>query len=398
MPNVCSLSSSSDSEDSGSDDSLGSSASSSSDQDSASSSSDQDSASSDSDQSSSSDDGKEEENRPSTFENVSEAHKGAEYVQFEVEDDSQKKWSLPFIYLQEILPFIPDKVLHEKILDKYPLPSSTSIKAPKLDDYVPEIFSATNASYGKSYDTNLHQIQGRIGAVMGPLCKIWLDLENIQSGRESADSLDPAKWLNVVETAITLLGQAFTSTTYHGRMNLLYNLTKDVKKAKKLLKSNSEDIATAEKLFGKKFYKAISKTSKIKKKSKEISKQLGSGFDKKKRRHDSSHSRDTHSSHPFRSEAPLRGSRGGGRISFRARRPTTKSPRGKSMSFTKQKSVATKHHVEPGQSIGNGKRGHTGSPRNGIKSRSYSRCSKKSAGHSIKNKLSRRTKTPIFSE
>ena len=68
------------------------------------------------------------------------------------------------------------------------------------------------------------------------------------------------------------------------------------------------------------------------------------------------------------------------------------------MSFTKQKSIATKHHVEPGQSTGNGKRGHIGPPRNGVKSRSYSRRSKKSATHSIKNKLSRRRKTPIFSE
>ena len=276
----------SDSEDSDSDDSLGSSTS---------SSSVQDSASSDSDESSSSEDGKEKENRPSTSENVSETPNGAEYIRFEVEDDSQKKWSLPedmtsFIS-KKFSHFVPDKVLHEKILDKYPLPSSASIKASKLDDYVPEIFSATNASYGKSYDTNLHQIQGRIGAVMGPLSRIWHDLDNIQSGRESVDNLDPSEWLNVVEKAITLLGQTFTSTTYHQQMNILYNLTKDVKEAKKLLKSNSEDLAPAGRHFGKKFYKALSKASKIKKKSKEISKQLGSGFDRKKRCHDSSRSR-----------------------------------------------------------------------------------------------------------
>ena len=175
---------------------------------------------------SSSEDRKEKENRPSTSENVSEAPNGAEYVRFEVEDDSQKKWSLPenmTSYIsKKFSHFVPDKVLYEKILDKYPLPSSASIKASKLDDYVPEIFSATNASYGKSYDTNLHQIQGRIGAVMGPLSRIWHDLDNIQSGRESGDSLDPSEWLNVVEKAITLLGQAFTSTTYHRRMTILY--------------------------------------------------------------------------------------------------------------------------------------------------------------------------------
>ena len=57
--------------------------------------------------------------------------------------------------------FIPDKNLKEKILDKYPMLSAECIKAPELDDYVPEIFSAKNASYGKSYDTNLHQISYR---------------------------------------------------------------------------------------------------------------------------------------------------------------------------------------------------------------------------------------------
>ena len=73
--------------------------------------------------------------------------------------------------------FIPDKNLKEKILDKYPMPSAECIKTPELDDYVPEIFSEKNASYGKSYDTNLHQMQNRIGTVMGPLSKMWLDLD-----------------------------------------------------------------------------------------------------------------------------------------------------------------------------------------------------------------------------
>ena len=81
--------------------------------------------------------------------------------------------------------FIPYKLLKENILDKYPVSSTSAVQAPKLDNYVPEIFNATQSSYGKSYDTNLHQIQSRIGAVMGPISKIWVDLDNITMGRST---------------------------------------------------------------------------------------------------------------------------------------------------------------------------------------------------------------------
>ena len=182
---------------------------------------------------------------------------------FGIEADSQSKLDLPKDMNEYLLTkfnkFIPDKSLKEKILDKLPLPSASCIKAPALDDYVPDIFTATRSSYGKSYESNLQQIQERIGLVIiqGPLSRIWLDLDNIDSGRESGQNLDPSEWLDIIEKTITLLGQAFTTTTYHRRMNILYNLTKDVKKAKQLLKSNSEDLASSQKLFGKKFYKSL---------------------------------------------------------------------------------------------------------------------------------------------
>ena len=176
--------------------------------------------------------------------------------------------------------FIPDKLLKENILDKYPVPSTSAVQAPKLDNYVPEIFNSTKSSYGKSYDTNLHQIHSRIGAAIGPISKIWVDLDNIRMGRSTEEDLDPVDWLNVVEKSITLLGQAFSTTTYHRRMNILYNLTKDVKEAKHLLKTNSEDLSKGDNLLGKRFYKALSKASKIRKSPK---KSLGSWALRKER-------------------------------------------------------------------------------------------------------------------
>ena len=98
---------------------------------------------------------------------------------------------------------------------------------------------------------------------MGPISRIWLDLDDIRAGRSSGENLDPSAWLTVIEK--TLLGQAFSTTTYHRRMNVLYNLTKDLKDAKKLLKTNAEDLSKGEKLFGKRFYKVLAKASKIRK-------------------------------------------------------------------------------------------------------------------------------------
>ena len=127
------------------------------------------------------------------------------YVRYEVQDESNKKRPLPedmSAYLTKTFTsIIPDKLLKENILDKYPVPSTSAVQAPKLDNYVPEIFNTTKSSYGKSYDTNLHQIQSRIWAVMGPISKIWVDLDNIRMGRSTREDLDTVNWLNVNLTA-----------------------------------------------------------------------------------------------------------------------------------------------------------------------------------------------------
>ena len=256
--------------------------------------------------SSSSLDSSEEGNDPIDEETrTSKTSDSSDYIRFDVMEEEKRHLSLPEdmekYLLKSFSKFTPDKVLNEKILDNYPLPSH--VKALKLDDYVPEIFSSSNSSYGKPYDQNLAQIQGRVGTVMGPLSRLCLDLENIRTaikkGTSSDTSLDIFDCLGLVEKSITLLGQAFTTTTYHRRMNVLYNLTKDVKKAKQLLKSNDEKLSDTGKLFGKKFYKALVKASSTSKKSKEISRQLGKKH--KKFRPERQERRDA--KQPFRHEA-----------------------------------------------------------------------------------------------
>ena len=151
----------------------------------------QDSASSDSasaDLSSQSEESDSEVEREKPSSSNASSSKDSTRQRFGIEADSQSKLDLPKDMNEYLLTkfnkFIPDKSLKEKILDKLPLPSASCIKAPALDDYVPDIFTATRSSYGKSYESNLQQIQVRIGLVMGPLSRIWLDLDNIDSGSQ----------------------------------------------------------------------------------------------------------------------------------------------------------------------------------------------------------------------
>ncbi|XP_069128358.1 serine/threonine-protein kinase fray2-like [Argopecten irradians] len=257
------------------------------------------------------------------------------YVRFEVADTESEKPELPSdmanYVMNKFTSFIPEKILMDKILDKYPVPKNISVGAHKVDSYVPEIFQSVNRSYGKAYDQNLSSIQTRVGSVMGPLSKLWVDIDGVRSG-ETDKKLDLFSCLELVEKTITLVGQAFNATTYHRRMNILYNLTKDVKKSKHLLKENSDRLTSDSKIFGKKFYKALVKSSAISRESREISKELAA---KSKSSLDRSRSTNTQRDQakpynkPFQKKAPFRGGGSGGRSnSFRGRRGAQKSYKG----------------------------------------------------------------------
>jgi len=150
----------------------------------------------------------------------------ARYARFDLEDTKTSKILLPDDMANYVgrkcSTFVSDKVLNEKILDDCPVPANVHVGSSKVDEYVPELFSEVKRSYGKPYDQNLQQIQGRIGMAMGPLSKLWLDLEKIAKGQSEEDSLNVFDCLSLVEKSITLVGQAHTSTTYHRRMNVLY--------------------------------------------------------------------------------------------------------------------------------------------------------------------------------
>ena len=86
------------------------------------------------------------------------------------------------------------------------------------------------------------------------------------------NDLDLFDCLKLVEQSVSLLGQAKVSLSYSCRLAVLFRLTGDLKKAKKLISKQETSLTKSHKtLFGKTFYKALRTATKIRKYTKEIS-------------------------------------------------------------------------------------------------------------------------------
>ena len=216
------------------------------------------------------------------------------------------------------------------------------LNTPKVDDYLGETFESLNKSFDKESDSALSKTQARISNVMGPLGKLWLNLEEVRTGK-STEELDLFECLSLVEQSVTLLGQGNVSLTYARRLGILGRHTGDAKKAKTLLSKHESCLTQSQKsFFGKKFYKALRTATKIRKSTKEISTHLsGSSRPRHALFKGSASTRkegfrqDTRASHqPFRGGPPSRGRGGGRSVSFRTR---ASNKRGKFVRFRIQK-------------------------------------------------------------
>ena len=127
--------------------------------------------------------------------------------------------------------YLKEKAIQESVLDSNPLPQVRCLNTPKVDDYLGEIFDSLNKSYGKGSDSTPSKTQALISNVMGPLGKLWLNLEEVRTGK-STEELDLFESLSLVEKSVTLLGLANVSLTYAHRLCILGRLTGDAKKEK----------------------------------------------------------------------------------------------------------------------------------------------------------------------
>ena len=88
-------------------------------------------------------------------------------------------------------------------------------------------------------DYQMERFQGQILEVMGPLSLLWKRLEDIRKAPSDETVEVPVdKFLTLVEHVILLLGQPSLYVSYTRRLNILKMITKDLRKAKAMLKEN----------------------------------------------------------------------------------------------------------------------------------------------------------------
>ena len=158
-----------------------------------------------------------------------------DYTRFDPGEGSSKTFSLP---TQEMIDYtskrftsyVSDKRLKEQITDEYPVPTGVpGLLVPKMDDYIPELFLSRKQDYGKYSDENWCKVQARLTDVMGPLSRIWTQLDAVRTG-ETGEVLDLFECLTLIEKAIALLGQAHVSVSHFRRQDVVGKFTRDYKK------------------------------------------------------------------------------------------------------------------------------------------------------------------------
>ena len=210
--------------------------------------------------------------------------------------------------------FVADRKIKETITEEYPIPSGIpGLEVPKVDEYISDIFAAEKTDYGRSIDENWCKVQHRVLDVMGPISKLWSIMETVRTGDEDTEELDLFECLDIVEKAITLLGQAHIALPFYRKQNIVYKMTRDKKKTRTLLKQlDTSTLKSFEFLFGKQFYKKLHKSARVRKQSKEISSQLGEAKPKQPRgRGRGGGGNGGNGSQPFQT-GPSPGGRGGG--------------------------------------------------------------------------------------
>ena len=223
------------------------------------------------------------------------------------------------------------------IKEVHPVPENIQ-KVPKLDIFIEEKWQKDSKKFLTENDHDIARIQERIRDVMGPLSRVWLELEEVK--RDVNYQVNIEELAENTQLSVLLLAQASNSATYKRRVDAMKNVhgsrqaaTGAIKKHGDILMKSGDD------LFGqefKKFNKSTVKDTKVAGellgKSTSSSSPSGKKFTNKRREKDE---RDQ----PFRNAPSSNGSRfgrggRGGRITFRTGKPSNgrgKYPRGRTL-------------------------------------------------------------------
>ena len=116
-------------------------------------------------------------------------------------------------------------------------------------------------------DHSLKTIQKKVAQVMGPLSKLWVEVD-------SNNSSDVKPSIDMFEVKELLVGQTNATCLYERRLNFLAKIMSSAKTAKAALKENEAEFQAEDRLFGTFFYKVMDRKAKSRKRAREKSRDI----------------------------------------------------------------------------------------------------------------------------
>ncbi|KAK3089006.1 hypothetical protein FSP39_000093, partial [Pinctada imbricata] len=210
------------------------------------------------------DDGSEEEG-PTRFDPLSEKKS------FKL-DRSKEKYAQKYFNRH-----LTDEMIQSSILQSALIPANSFLTPPKVDEYIEDLVNDNKVMrFLRMHDASLKHVQKRIAQCMGPMAKVWHELDSINTDNpeQNQSSMDIFDVKELMEKCILMLGQANASCLYERRMNFLAKIMQSTKKAKSALKENDQEFKGGEQLFGKNFYSVQDRKAKSRKRAREMSRDM----------------------------------------------------------------------------------------------------------------------------
>ena len=191
-----------------------------------------------------------------------------------ITEEEEYKWSLP----QDMASYandnsekyIPEKDVKEAILIKTPRPENLD-PPKKLDDYLQELLKQKKRSQDIVIDNTLEKVQDKVLNIVGPLLKLWVMVEQVNSGSASGSSstVEMDTVLELLEKTVLLIGQCSNTITYERRKNALLGVTgTSSSQVASILKEKAAFLQKHDQaLFGKDFRDHLTESLKAKKQS-----------------------------------------------------------------------------------------------------------------------------------
>ena len=120
--------------------------------------------------------------------------------------------------------YIPETDVKEVILIKTPRRKNLD-SVRKLDDYLQELLKQKKRPEYIAVDNALEKVQDKVLDIVGPLSKLWVMTEQLNSGSGSSSTVEMDTALELSEKTVLLTGQCNNTITYERRKNILLGVT-----------------------------------------------------------------------------------------------------------------------------------------------------------------------------